>query len=253
MATSLSFEDHVGVLAEVGDALREAAARAGLDAPVPTCPGWTVRDLVTHQGAVHRWASANLQGVRGSRPSDFENAAAAAPDLLDWYAAGFDELLRTLRSTPEDVEALVFLNDAPPPLRFWARRQAHETAIHCADALAAVHGAAPSAAELKFGTAFAVDGIDELLHGSITRGNGKLNASEPFAIVVAPDDDAASWTVRVEERSLTTVDGSAADAAAVLSGDAAQLYLGLWNRGDEMTVSGRPGILDLWRAEVRVG
>ena len=33
-----------------------AADEAGLEAPVPTCPGWTVNDLVLHMGEVHRWA-----------------------------------------------------------------------------------------------------------------------------------------------------------------------------------------------------
>ena len=33
--------------------LRVAAAEAGVDAPVPGCPDWTVADLVAHLGEVH--------------------------------------------------------------------------------------------------------------------------------------------------------------------------------------------------------
>ena len=28
---------------------------ADLDAPVPTCPEWTVTDLAVHLGIIHRW------------------------------------------------------------------------------------------------------------------------------------------------------------------------------------------------------
>ena len=34
-----------------------AAAVADAGAAVPTCPGWTVRDLIRHTGGVHRWAT----------------------------------------------------------------------------------------------------------------------------------------------------------------------------------------------------
>src|SRR6478735_8851838 len=34
-----------------------AAARLGVDAPVPTCEGWTVHDVVGHLGRVHRSVS----------------------------------------------------------------------------------------------------------------------------------------------------------------------------------------------------
>jgi len=34
------------------------ADEAGLDADVPTTPGWKVSDLVLHMGEVHRWATA---------------------------------------------------------------------------------------------------------------------------------------------------------------------------------------------------
>ncbi len=40
-------------------ALVDAADAAGLDAPVPTCPEWTVADLLGHIGRVHRWAAGN--------------------------------------------------------------------------------------------------------------------------------------------------------------------------------------------------
>ena len=57
--------------------------------------------------------------------------------------------------------------------------------------------------------------------------------------------------------SADVVDGrssfEADDAAdAVLEGTAAQLYLGLWNRGNEITETGPIGVLEQWRRMQRV-
>ncbi|WP_205856188.1 maleylpyruvate isomerase N-terminal domain-containing protein, partial [Phytoactinopolyspora endophytica] len=64
MPTHLSFDDHIQALVASGARLRDAAARAGIGAAVPTCPGWNVTDLVAHQSMVHRWAAANLRGEK---------------------------------------------------------------------------------------------------------------------------------------------------------------------------------------------
>jgi hypothetical protein len=48
------------------------------------------------------------------------------------------------------------------------------------------------------------------------------------------------------------VTGEPAAPAAVFSGSAAQLYLSLWNRADEITASGPGDLVEQWRASVRV-
>ena len=73
MPTLLSLDDHLEALVRRGAALGEAAAAAGLEAKVPTCPAWDVTDLLLHQGMVHRWAAANLRGER-----DHDTAASLA-------------------------------------------------------------------------------------------------------------------------------------------------------------------------------
>ncbi len=55
---------HIGCLQEQGELLAGCAAAAGLDALVPTCPGWRVRDLLRHIGFVHRWAAGYVAGQR---------------------------------------------------------------------------------------------------------------------------------------------------------------------------------------------
>jgi len=253
MPTHLNADDHLEALVRSGTVLREAAAAAGLDAKVPTCPSWDVATLVTHQGTVHRWAAANLRGDKDHNPSASEAEAGAADDLLAWYGEGLTDLVDTFHRTAEDVEALVFFNDAPPPRRFWARRQAHETTIHSVDAISAVHGRWPQASDVHIDPVVAADGIDELLSGFLTRGSGKLHSAEPYTIVVRTDDTGHAWTLRISDGPVVTTPGDGQRSEVVFTGSAVQLYLSLWNRADEITAHGRADAVDHWRSHVRWG
>ncbi len=147
--------------------------RAGLDAPVPTAPEWNVRQLIAHQGAVHRWAVANLHGKTPDVDA-YEAEGLSAADPVNWLHDGGLRLIRALQDAPEDLEAMVFLNNAPVPRQFWARRQCHETTIHSVDALAASLGRVPRATETEITREIALDGIDELLNGFHTREKSRL-------------------------------------------------------------------------------
>jgi uncharacterized protein (TIGR03083 family) len=243
-------------LDQIGSAAAELASRAAtadLDAPVHSCPGWSVADLVAHQGMVHRWAAAQLRLDETPVPSHPEFLASVPPDrLLHWFADGVRELTETLRTVDPDVPALVFLRDAPRPAHFWARRQAHETTVHSVDALSAVLGRLPTAAEAGLDPDLALDGIDELLTGFFPRGRSKLAGLAPLTLAVVPGHAPRAWTVRVDGERLTTVREHRSDADATFAGTAVQLYLGLWNRGTEITATGRPGTLEAWREVQRV-
>jgi uncharacterized protein (TIGR03083 family) len=252
MATLLSLDDHLEALLRSGAALGEAAAAAGLDAKVPTCPAWNVAELLAHQGMVHRWAAANLRGERDHDTTATHAEGLAAANPLDWYSKGLAELVDTLRATPDDAEAVVFLRDAPPPRRFWARRQAHETTIHGVDAVAAMCRRWPTSADVEVDPLLAADGIDELLMGFITRGKGRLHAAEPYRLLVRTDDTGHAWTVEMGDGPIVTTPGETGRPDAVFSGTAVQLYLSLWNRADEITTDGRPGLVDQWRQQIRI-
>ena len=252
MTTRLGLEQHLEALVRSGNALREAAATAGLDAKVPTCPAWDVTKLVTHQGMVHRWAAANLRGDTGHDTAASQAEARAAASLLDWYDHGLAALVDTVQATPEDAKAMVFLRDAPPPRRFWARRQAHETTIHSVDAISAICRRWPAASDVDVDPVLAADGIDELLMGFITRGNGRLHAPEPYTVLVRTSDTGDAWTLRIGEGPIVTTPGGTGRPGAVLSGSAVQLYLSLWNRADEITTDGRSDLVDQWRKQIRI-
>jgi uncharacterized protein (TIGR03083 family) len=254
MATRLTVDRHLEVIERSAAALIDRAEAAGLDASVPTCPAWTARKLVAHQAMVHRWAAGNVTGVEFTRNQTQIHDEEV--DLAAYFRAGATELLDALRSAPDDLQAMVFLKDAPPPRRFWARRQAHETTIHAVDALAASLGRMPRAEEcvaaLPIDDEVAVDGIDELLCGFLPRGRPKLAVDEPFVLTVEPTDSDRAWTLRVETESMATEAGVAESSDATFTGTTAALYLGLWNRGDEVVQHGSADVLARWRKVQRV-
>ncbi|MCW7941591.1 hypothetical protein AAW14_05950 [Streptomyces hygroscopicus] len=224
-----------------------AAAEAGTDAKVPTCPQWQVRDLLRHMGTVHRWAAAFVaEGHTAHRPvgglPDLDGA-----ELMDWFREGHRYLVGILSSAAPDVECWQFL-PAPSPLVFWARRQAHETAVHRVDAESA-RGGAPSAID----PAFALDGIDELLCGFHARPRSRVRSGEPRLLRVrATDENGGAWTVRLSAEPPVTERDGPADADCEVSGPAAQLYLALWNRRPFPQVTGDTSVAALWSGKSAV-
>jgi uncharacterized protein (TIGR03083 family) len=173
----------------------------------------------------------------GSGPADAE--------LLDWYRAGHAELIAALTAAPADLAAATFL-PAPSPLAFWARRQAHETGIHRADAEAAAGG--PVA---DFPADFAQDGIAELLQGFARR---RSNAVAEQATMQLVASDGPNWSVTFGGERIVA-EPSAAEfgrADVVVRGSSADLYLWVWNRASAAEVSGDERIAQLWRDTVRV-
>lgn len=66
-----------------------AAARLGLEPPVPACPGWTVADLVRHTGTVQRHKATIVRERLRRPPRAADFPAAPSPDLLiDWFEEG---------------------------------------------------------------------------------------------------------------------------------------------------------------------
>jgi uncharacterized protein (TIGR03083 family) len=244
----MQLQQHLDALGEAVDAFADSATRAGLEAAVPTTPDWDVRRLVAHQGLIHRWAAAHVLGQRLDTTA-VEGEGLAAQDPVRWLRSGADRLRARLEQAPEELEALVFLADAPTPKHFWARRQCHETTIHAADALSAVLGRYPRGAETWIDRDVALDGIDELLTGFLPRPGSRLRAEDPITIAVLPEDADERWLVAVSEQTPVTARGLGDDDAdVVLRGSAVALYLTLWNRSDEI----RDESLELWADGARV-
>ena len=235
----------VGTLRRDGDLLADAAAEAGPDAVVPTCPDWRVRDLVRHTGAVHRWATRYVVEALPSY-ADFEPFEEAAPGdggLLDWYREGHLRLVDALTAAPADLACWSFL-PAASPLEFWCRRQAHETAVHRVDAEAAL-GRKPSPVD----PAFAADGVDELLAGFHARRSSKVRSEQPRTLRVRARDVTGDWLVHLSSEPPRVEREADGPADCEVGGPAVDLYLTLWNRGsyDGLSVSGDRALLELWQ------
>ncbi|MFE2579819.1 maleylpyruvate isomerase family mycothiol-dependent enzyme [Streptomyces sp. NPDC059378] len=242
-------EDFIGFLDREGRALAAAAEAAGADAKVPTCPGWQMRDLLRHTGAVHRWAASFVaEGHTSPRPMGDPPELDGA-DLLAWYRAGHRHLVDTLAAAPADTPAWTFLPaPVPSPLYFWARRQAHETAVHRYDAESALDGTpGPVTAD------FATDGIDELLRGFHARTRSRVRTETSRVLRVRASDTDAVWTVRLSPEPPVAARDDAGDAECELAGPAAQLYLALWNRRPVPEVTGDASLAALWRENSAVG
>jgi len=231
MLARMEIPEHLAALQDAGERLAKAVERAGMDARVPSCPEWAVRDLVFHVGGVHRWAATH---VREPRTEDFDAVGGnplrdavhrpADAALLEWFTEGHAALVSTLRAAPPDVQCWTFL-PAPTPLAFWARRQAHETTVHRVDAqLAAGEFAAVE-------PAVAVDGIDELLTRFITRRRGRLRSEQAKTLSVQATDTGSFWHLTISSEPVEArMTDEPEDADATLRGPASDVYLALWNR-----------------------
>ncbi|HUZ20322.1 MAG TPA: maleylpyruvate isomerase family mycothiol-dependent enzyme [Acidimicrobiales bacterium] len=246
---------HVEALEREGALLARGAASAGLGAPVPTCPDWRVRDLVRHAGNVHRWAAAVVRSGRSIPFDDEEERALFGPrpsdgELLAWFRRGHGDLVEALVDASPDLECWTFL-PAPSPLAFWARRQAHETAMHRVDAESA------AGVVVRVDTAFAADGVDELLRGFAARPRSRLRSEPGCSLKIRARDTGDNWTVRVGPETVE-VSGDdparAGEVSCVVEADAEALYLLLWNRrgADGLRVAGERGVLELWRQQMQV-
>jgi len=249
--SSLSVAELVAALRREGELLAAALGRAELNAAVPGCPGWTMRDLVRHVGGVHRWATTYVVGCRQSAMAPEEKKALMAtwPEdelLVAWFRAGHRSLVQALEHAEPQLSCWTFL-PASSPLAFWARRQAHETGIHRADAEAVAGPVSP------FPVAVAVDGIEEMLFG-FASGKRRLRVDSIRKLRLSPTDSEVEWLVSlgpdgVEATGLPRSDGDCRAAAP-----ASSLFLMLWNRHppDDVEVSGDPQLIDLWSESMKV-
>ncbi|WP_328608509.1 maleylpyruvate isomerase family mycothiol-dependent enzyme [Amycolatopsis sp. NBC_00345] len=117
----------------------EAARGAAAGAPVPTCPEWTLGQLVEHLGQTQYWV-ASIVEKRVSDPSQLPTSFAALPADQDawasWLAEGASLLAAACADAGEDAPVWNPAGDARSGTRFWLRRILCETIIHRADAAA---------------------------------------------------------------------------------------------------------------------
>lgn len=152
-----------------------AAALPGADLrqQVPTCPDWTLHRLAEHVGQAHRRVTAIITRRATTAPAAGELGAVAAPedtdDLGTWLRDGAGELVHAIRAAGPQTPVWSWSDDHS--VGFWARRMAHETAVHRVDA------------ELTLGREFALEA--DLAADAISEWLGLLSSVK--AVEVRPE------------------------------------------------------------------
>jgi uncharacterized protein (TIGR03083 family) len=222
---------HVEALIEQHRLFGELVRTADTTVPVPTCPGWTVRQLLTHVGRGDRWA-ATIVRDRAEGPVDIRTVPDGKPPAetgaaVDWFAESPRLLIEAVTATGADVPVWTFTG--PQPAAWWIRRRLHETVVHRADLALAL--GVPYVVEPEV----AADALSEWL---------ALVAARPAAAGPSPLDPgvtlhlhatddglgaAGEWMVRGGERGSTWEHGHGKGTAAV-RGSAADLLLAALRR-----------------------
>ncbi|MCF3104454.1 maleylpyruvate isomerase family mycothiol-dependent enzyme [Streptomyces roseoverticillatus] len=168
MTTMLSHERYCSAILDQTGLLCSALGEgADVSVTVPTCPEWTLGHLLLHVGQAHRMATELVR----DQVMEFVPPAAAGqampvpgpgapstddlPGLTAWLTEGAEALVAVLREAGPDSPVWTFAEQQTSA--FWARRAAHETLMHRADALGAV--GVPFAVEPEL----AADCVDEWL------------------------------------------------------------------------------------------
>ncbi len=252
MAALLKLEHYLDALSMAAARLNEESLEAGMEVQIPTCPEWNMRELVVHQGTIHRWATATLRGERGVDTGAIEEEGLAQRHPAAWLMSGAELLEAVLENAPADLEVPFFLKNAGRPRDAWARRQAHETVIHAVDALSARLGALPDADDVDIDPRFAADGIDELLLGFLPRKRSTMRTHRPVTVTIRTSDTDHVWTVQLsEEPAIVSRDAVDVPSDTLWTGPAVALYLGLWNRGRQIAQEGLD-VLPAWRERMTV-
>ena len=233
----LSTDRYLAAIERDASIMSELLRAIDLDTEVPSCPDWTVRDLVVHTGIVHRQKAETVRGgwVDGSPPRPDPPGS----DLSSWFDAGVLELLDVLSTADLSRPSWTWCNH-DHTAKWWARRMAHETTIHAADAVLA------SGDRPRLDQTLAADGVDEILIEMMTDGPpwGTVDpADRVVAIDIGEEGSAGRWVLRTAVFSGTSptsgttyegldtfvIDSSTPDAT--VAGDASTIDLWLWGRG----------------------
>jgi uncharacterized protein (TIGR03083 family) len=234
-----------------GAAFRAAVGQDGaLGLRVPSCPDWTVEDLVHHLGGVYQFVAANVgRGVTDPpvRAPAYDGLP-TGPGALAWW----DEQYATLFATLDGIDpGLPAWNWAPQPKKaeFWPRRMAHETAIHRWDAQMALGLAEPIEAKL------AADGVTEVIDTWLPAGKRKGPSDRHGVVALRANDVEIVWDVRLRGIGValldtdTLLDDDDHHERAIATGTASDLLLALYGRinFDVLEVVGDESLLQALR------
>lgn len=140
----LSYERRRAEIIDQTALLVSAIEDCDLGKQVPSCPDWSVNQLLRHLGYAFRWADEMIRerqpGVDVSRNKAMDVSAYSgetAAELGPWLLEGASSLAEALAAVREDEPIAMFDPRVPGP-GMWSRRMVHETVIHRWDAQTAL-------------------------------------------------------------------------------------------------------------------
>jgi uncharacterized protein (TIGR03083 family) len=217
--------------------------------PVPSCPDWTVDDLLRHLTEVYLHKVACMRLGRAPQgwppPRGTEPPAECLRRAYAELAGEFD------RRAPADPSFTWY--DPDQTVGFWLRRMAQETVIHRYDVELAARATTPVPADL------AVDGVDEFLVAFLGWQTRRY-ADDPDVARLLAGTRGRPLAVRAGALGYLAEPGPAGvavrplpaecSAPVTVSGEPAAVLLWLWGRGGGGTVrvDGDPAAVAAHRA-----
>ncbi|GAA2775596.1 maleylpyruvate isomerase family mycothiol-dependent enzyme [Mycolicibacterium pallens] len=235
------------------DLLRDA----DLSIPVPTCPEWTLEQLMRHVGRGDRWCAQIVaeqsmdfidpRTVEGGKPP------AGRDNEIAWLQAGPRQLIDAVAATGADTAVWTFLG--PRPASWWIRRRLHEVVVHRADAAIAL------GVDYDVDPALAADAITEWLERVEIQadeegpaGGDRPVADEHSIHLHATDSglgEAGEWTILGRPDGIAVEQGHG-KATVALRGPARDLLLAVVRRRsaaeEGVEIFGDSGVWDTWLA-----
>src|SRR4051794_6841056 len=227
-------------IAAFEDAIRRAAGGAP---PVPSCPGWSMSDLLAHLGYVHRYvihiieqrlatppdpqnrAFLNLpKDTRGwPAPEQAPNSGPVPTSLIDWFADGATTLESLFGS--RDPNEPVWTWSREQTVGFWSRMQSIEAAVHRWDAENALGTAQPVDSDL------AADAIEQnfTVMAPFRRARTQAPPGLGERIRFRRTDGTDVWTVHFDGDAVRLIPRTE-PRHVELVGPASDLMLFLWHR-----------------------
>ena len=248
--TTPELPDLLRLIDERSVAFRSAIAAApDLDAQVPTCPDWSLRDLAQHIGMGRfTWGATVAAGPDATgkaTPEGVPPMPQERDELVAWLAASTQALLDALQDVDPDRRCWAPWTDSQSPSTCGAvaRHQVQELAVHTYDAQVTIGAPEPLPEEV------AVDGVEEFLLTCCA-------TTSPW-----PHDDATcdyrvkegrSWRVRLNSAGariepLAEADtGQTAGRHTLVRATSSDLVLSFYNRvsvEEAMDIEGDPDVI----------
>lgn len=218
--------------------------------PIPTCPGWTLKQLFRHVGRGTRWAAQIVaerrqepvapRQVRNGKPPDDPDAA------IEWLNGGPRQVIAAIDQVGSD--ARVWTAAGIRPAGWWIRRLVHEVGVHRADAALAL------GVDYSMPSELAADAISEwieLMMLQSRRLEPPVDRGRTLHLHATDADlgPTGEWTIGNDEDGLSwTHDHGKGDVA--LRGPVRDLLLAIVRRRRaselDIEVFGDEGVWDAW-------